>query len=166
MHLCQPFFPMSKHLLNSISGIAFKAFFDSGCISSIVSKRCPRSGLLSSGNSHKSHGAKSGEYGGCRTICVEFLAKWSRRTSAVWDGALSWCKNQSCLPKISFETVLSDPLELPVVSARSLIVNQRLLCTNSLIWLTCCSSVDVDGRPGRLKLSTRSLPSLKSLCHL
>ena len=26
-------------------------------------------------------------------VCVEFLAKWSRRTSAVWDGALSWCKN-------------------------------------------------------------------------
>ena len=45
------------------------------------------------GNSQKSHGAKSGEYGGCGTICVEFLAKWSRRTSAVWDGALSWCKN-------------------------------------------------------------------------
>ena len=29
------------------------------CISSIVSKRCPRSGLLSLGNSQKSRGAKS-----------------------------------------------------------------------------------------------------------
>ena len=93
MHLCQRFFQSSKHLLNSISGIAFKAFFDSACISSIVSKRCPRSGFLSVGNSQKSHGAKSGENGRCGTICVEFLAKWSRRTSAVWDGALSWCKN-------------------------------------------------------------------------
>ena len=71
----------------------FKAFFDSACISSIVWKGCPRCGLLSLGNSQKSHGAKSGEYGGCGTICVEFLAKWSRRTSAVWDGAWSWCKN-------------------------------------------------------------------------
>ena len=93
MHLCQRFFQSSKHLLNSISGIAFTVFFDSACISSIVSKRCPRSGLLSLGNSQKSHGAKSGEYGGCGTTCVEFLAKWSRKTSAVWDGALSWCKN-------------------------------------------------------------------------
>ena len=37
--------------------------------------------------------SQSGEYGDCGTICVEFLAKLSRRTSAVWDGALSWCKN-------------------------------------------------------------------------
>ena len=93
MHLFQRFFQSSKHLLNSISGISFKAFFDSACISSIVSKRCPRSGLLSLGNSQKSHGDRSGEYGGCGTICVEFLAKWSRRTSAVWVGALSWYKN-------------------------------------------------------------------------
>ena len=93
MQSCQRFFQSSKHFLNSISGIAFKAFFDSACISSIVSKRCPRSGLLSLGNSHKWPGAKSGEYDGCGTICVEFLAKWSRRTSAMWAGALSWCKN-------------------------------------------------------------------------
>ena len=52
------------------------------------------------------------------------------------------------------------------MSARSLIVNRRFLCTNSLIWLTCCSSVDVDGRPGFSKSSTRTLPSLKSLYYL
>jgi len=32
-------------------------------------------------------GAKSNEYGHCETIWVEFLAKCSRRTNAVWDGA-------------------------------------------------------------------------------
>ena len=42
-------------------------------------------------------------------------------------------KTTSCLPKISYETVLSDPLEMPIVSARSLIVNRRFLCTNSLL---------------------------------
>ena len=42
-------------------------------------------------------------------------------------------KTTSCLPKISFETVLSGPLEMPIVSARSLIVNRRFLCTNSLV---------------------------------
>ena len=91
--VCQRFFQSSKHLLNSISGIAFKAFFDSACVSAIVSKQCPRSGLLSLGDSQKSHGAKSGEFGGCGTMCVEFSVKWSRRTSAVWDGTLSWCIN-------------------------------------------------------------------------
>ena len=79
---------------------------------------------------------KSGEYGGCWTICVEFLAKWSRRTSAVWNGALSWCKNHELSVQITFETVLSDPLEIPIVSARFLIVIRRFMCTNSLIWFS------------------------------
>ena len=42
-------------------------------------------------------------------------------------------KTTSCLPKIFFETVLSDPFEMPIVSTRSLIINRRFLCTNSLI---------------------------------
>ena len=42
-------------------------------------------------------------------------------------------KTTSCLPKISFEMVLSDSLQMPIVSARSLIVNRRFLSTNSLI---------------------------------
>ena len=42
-------------------------------------------------------------------------------------------KTTSCLPKISFETLLSDPLGMPIVSAGSLIVNRRFLSTNSLI---------------------------------
>ena len=42
-------------------------------------------------------------------------------------------KTTSCLSKISSETVLSDSFEMPIVSARSLIVNRRFLCTNSLI---------------------------------
>ena len=165
MHVCQRFFESSKHLLNSTSGIAFKAFFDSACISSIVSKWCPRSGLLSLENSQKSHGAESGEYGGCGSIRVEFLAKWSRRTSAVWDGALSWCKNH----ELSAQNIFWNDVEWSSWNANSvsmsLIVNRRFLCTNSLIWLTCCSLVDVDGRPGRSMSSTWSLPSLKSLYH-
>ena len=118
MHLCQRFFQSLKHLLNSISEIAFKAFFDSACISSIVSKRFPRSGLLSLGNSQKSHGAKSGEYGACGTICETHYHD---------------AKTTSCLPKIYFETVLSDSLEMPIVSTRSLIVNRRFLYNNFLI---------------------------------
>ena len=125
MHLCQLFFQSSKHLLNSISGIAFKAFFDSDCISSTVSKRCPRSGLLSLENSQKSHGANQ-----ANMVVVErySLSFWRNghedqvqcETAHYPDG-----KKTSCLPKISFETVFSDPLEMKIVSARSLIVNRR-----------------------------------------
>ena len=93
MHLYQRFFQSSKHLLNSISRIAFKVFFDSACTSSIVSKRCPWSGVLS----HE---------------------EWVQCDTAHYRDA----KTTSCLPKISFETVLSDPLEIPIISARSLIV--------------------------------------------
>ena len=42
-------------------------------------------------------------------------------------------KTTSFLPKISFKAVLSDPLEMPILSARSLIVNRRFLCINTLI---------------------------------
>ena len=69
-------------------------------------------------------------------------------------------------PKWSFKMIFADPSDIPTMSVRSLTVNRRFLCTNSLIWLTYCSSVDVDGRPGLSKSSTRSLPSLKSLYHL
>ena len=34
-------------------------------------------------------------------------------------------KTTSCLPKMSFETVLSDLLEMPIVPARSVIVDQH-----------------------------------------
>ena len=95
--LCQSFFQSSKHAEKSSLGIAFNARADSRWISSMDSKRFPRSGLLSFGNSQKSHGAKSGEYGGCGATWLEFLAKNSRRTSAVCEGALSWCKIQELL---------------------------------------------------------------------
>jgi len=83
------FFQSSKQSEKFFSGMAFNTFFDSAFTSSIESKRYPQSGLLSLLNSQKSHGAKSGEYGNCRTIWVEFLTKCSRRINAVWDGALS-----------------------------------------------------------------------------
>lgn len=50
------------------SGIAFKSFFNSVIISSVVSKRRPQIALLSLLKSQKMHGAKSSEYSGCVTI--------------------------------------------------------------------------------------------------
>ena len=109
MQLFQHFFQSSKHLLNSISGIAFKAFFDSACISIVANMVVVERYALSFWrNGHEE-----------RVQCE--MAHYRD------------AKTTSCLPKISFETVLSDPLEMPIVSARSLIVNRRFLCTNSLI---------------------------------
>ena len=101
-----------------------------------MSKRCPLSGLLSLGNSQKSHGAILGEYG--KYVVVE------RYTLSFWRNGHNErvqcetahyrdAKTTSCLPKIFFETVLCDPLEIPIVSARSLIVNRRFFSTNYLI---------------------------------
>jgi len=78
------FFPILETVREVFIRMAFNTFFDSAFISSIESKRYLRSGLLSLLNSQKSHGAKSGEYGGCGTIWVEFLAKCFRRTNAVF----------------------------------------------------------------------------------
>ena len=102
MHLCQRFFQSSKHLLNSISRIAFKAFFDSACISLIVSKRRPRSGLLSLGNNQKTHGAKSGDMVVVKRYALSFWGngheeRVQRKTAHYRDA-----KTTSCLPKISF----------------------------------------------------------------
>ena len=81
---------ISIHLSKSFSSLS----------KSIVSKRCPRSGLLSLGNSQKSQGAKLGEYGGCGTICVEFLAKWSRR-NIFWNGVECSSWNSNSVSKVS-----------------------------------------------------------------
>ena len=45
-------------------------------------------------------------------------------------------KTTSFLPKISFKTVLPDPLEVTIVSARSLIANRRFLNTKFFISMT------------------------------
>ena len=45
-------------------------------------------------------------------------------------------KTMSCMPKISFKTVLTDPFEMPRVLARSLIINRLFLSAKSLIFMT------------------------------
>jgi len=74
------FFPNPRNMPNSPFWLAISAIFDF-FIASIHLKRVPQSGLLSFGNSQKSVGVKSRENGGCGTICVEILAKWSLRSS-------------------------------------------------------------------------------------
>ena len=100
MHLFQRFFQSSKHAEKSFVGIAFNARTVSRSISSIHSKRFPRSGLLSFGNSQKSHGAKSGEYGGCGATWVEFLAKTHEESGQCATVHYLGAKSKSCCPII------------------------------------------------------------------
>ena len=138
MHLCQRFFQSSKHLLNSIR---------------LVSLQSCQNGVLGVVFWVWGIAGNHTEPNQSNMVVVEQYAFsfWRNghdervqcETAHYRDA-----KTTSCLPKIYFKTVLTDPLKMPIVSARSLIVNRRFLCTNSFIWLTCCSSIDVDGRPG------------------
>ena len=62
---------------------------------SIASNRCPFGTFLSLGNRKKSHGARSGEYGGCCNWAVPCLAKNCCTRCEACVGALSWCRMQS-----------------------------------------------------------------------
>jgi len=64
-------------------------------MSSVASNRCPFRTFLSLGNRKKSHGARSGEYGGCCNWAVPCLAKNCCTRCEVSAGALSWCWIQS-----------------------------------------------------------------------
>jgi hypothetical protein len=58
---------------------------------SIAAKRVPLRPIFRVGNSRKSLGARSGEYGG-----------WVMTTRDVWLGTLSWCRNHCpCLPLVA-----------------------------------------------------------------
>ena len=98
--LMPTFFPIVKTLVESISGIAFKAFFDSACISSIVSKRCPRNMV------------------DVERYALSFWRNGHEERVQCETAHYRDAKTTSCLPKISFETVLSDPLEMPIVSEK------------------------------------------------
>jgi hypothetical protein len=58
------------------------------------SKRWPRSSNFRRGNRKKSHGARSGLYGGCGTHSMFFWAKYWATTFETWGRALSWCRRQ------------------------------------------------------------------------
>ena len=71
---------------------AFRSFADFHFTSSIDTNRVPFKADLIFGNKKKSQGAKSGEYDACSSTGVPPAAKWCFTDSALWAGALSWCK--------------------------------------------------------------------------
>jgi len=71
-------------------------------MSSIASNWCPFRTFLSLGNRKKSHGVRSGEYGGCCNWAVPCLAKNCCTRCEVCAGTLSWCRIQ--LPSRHFSS--------------------------------------------------------------
>jgi len=70
-------------------------FVEFRLMSSVASNRCPFRTFLSLGHRKKSHGARSGEYGGCFNRAVPCLAKNFCARCEVCAGTLSWCRIQS-----------------------------------------------------------------------
>jgi hypothetical protein len=100
-------------------------------MSSVASNRCPFKTFLSLGKRKESHGARSGEYGGCYNWAVPFLAKNCYTRREVRAGALSWCRIQS--PSRHFSVSCADRrLKLHCMST-------ALRCRRS----QCCGGISV-----------------------
>jgi hypothetical protein len=91
-HLLQRSCHCWKHLWKSSSGMALRPAVALYCISSAEAKWWPVSPILSLGKSRKSHGARSGEYGGWVTVWIWFFSKKCCTVREVCQGALSWCR--------------------------------------------------------------------------
>ena len=81
----------SKHWTKSSLGIAFRIFIALSWMSSTSSNLEPFKADFSLGNSQKSHGARSGEYGGWSRRVMDLLAKNWRTLSAAC--ALEHCRD-------------------------------------------------------------------------
>ena len=75
-----------KHFANSSFGMSNSVFVEFRLMSSVASNRCPFRTFLSLGNRKKSHGARSGEYGGCCNWAVPCLAKNCYIRCPLFDG--------------------------------------------------------------------------------
>ena len=91
-HLSMRFFHWSKQCWKSSLVRTFRRSAVFCFTASIDSNRVPFKTAVIFGNKKKSHGAKSGEYGACWSTGVRLSAKYRFTDSALWVGALSWCK--------------------------------------------------------------------------
>jgi hypothetical protein len=101
MHRWQRLAHPSKQFWNWFCVMTFRAAVVLILISSMSSKFLLFYISFIFGNRRKSLGARSDEYGGCFSTVICLLAKNSRTDSAVWAGALSWCKIHELLAKSS-----------------------------------------------------------------
>lgn len=80
-----------KHFLKLSAGILRTHSRTMTGRSLTLSNLFPRSSALIVGNSQKSQGARSGEYGGCCTVLIPNSVRVALVTIDEWGGALSWC---------------------------------------------------------------------------
>jgi len=114
-------------------------------------KVCPLLWGLSLGNKKKSHGAKSGLYGGWGSVVIVCWAKNSLTANDVWLGALSWWRNHVCAiflmcrssRMIRWMSVFGSPTS----SAINRTLKCRSLSRTAFTWATLFSFFEVERRP-------------------
>ena len=93
-HFAQRCCHCRKNFVNSSFGMSISVFFEFRLMTSVASNRCPIKTFLILGNSKKSDGARSGEYGGCWNRAVPCLAKNCCTVFEVCVSTLSCCRIQ------------------------------------------------------------------------
>ena len=115
------------------------------------------------GNRQKSHGARSGEWGGWGITVMLFFAKNCCALRAVWAGALSWWRNQSPLLHISGRW--HELQNKPVISEISPMVRRRSALIALQTFSRFSSFRQVEVRPDLGWSSHHFSPPLKCEYH-
>ena len=127
-------------------------------------KWCSLRWVLSLGYKTKSHGAKSGLYGGWGSVVILFWVKNSLTANDVWLGALSWWRNH--LSVISQRIRWTSVFGSPTSSAINRTFKRRSLSRTAFTQATFFSVLEIEGRPARCLSSTHSFPSFNAFYHL
>jgi len=113
MRRCQHLVHPSKQFWNWFCRMAFKAAVVLLLMSSLSSKCLPFNISFIFWNRKKSLGARSSEQAGYSDTVIWLVAKNSLTDSAVWAGALSWCKIHELLAESSghFRLFFTQPFQ-------------------------------------------------------
>jgi hypothetical protein len=133
MQLLQQFCGCWKHLWKSSSATPLRHAVAFCRVSSTDVKRWPFGPILSLGKSRKSHGARSGDYGGWVMGRIWLFARnWCRPRKVSW-GLCSWCRIQLFLHGRQKHTDISQPVATcPTSSTQSNLVHPtHLVSTGS-----------------------------------
>lgn len=148
---------------------------------STVSKQFPLSGILSFGNSQKSHDANKQANTVVRErhasnfwrkiregrVQCERLHQRDVKTKIVCSQLRHFLANNFTQTTYNSQIIIFvDGFEIQTASPRSLTLVRLLTSTCSSTFLTCYSSVEIDSGPERSSPSTLSRPALNCLYHL
>ena len=119
--------------------------------------------VLSLENKKKSHGAKSGLYGGWGSVMILFWAKNSYTSDKFFGTSFAqifFMSKSSVM--IRWNSVFGSPMS----SAINRTFKRRSLSRTAFTRATLFSVFEDEWRPAHCLFSTLSLPSLNTLCHL